>query len=290
MEMQENVNVRAKTTMRIGGSARYFAVLSSKSDVEEACRFASDKKMPLILLGSGSNTVFADGTIEALVVQLKQMPAVIDGNIVRVSCGSNLAMLINELAAKGLDLSTLTGIPGTIGGAVFGNAGQGPSGTWINSFVRDVTAYIDGAWKTFSNEECRFRYRESVFKDHRGALPPILWEATLTVPQRSAEDVQADVEMLLRRRIETQPHIKTAGSCFKAVGTTPAWQLIDAVGLRGHRIGDVQIAEKHANFLLNVGQANYEDAKKLVAYVKSKVPEPLEVEMRFIESNGAAAF
>jgi len=90
----------------------------------------------------------------------------------------------------------------------------------------------------------------------------------LNVATAPAAEVQVKIEALLKRRIETQPHVKTAGSCFKAVGETPAWKLIDAAGLRGYSVGDVAIAEKHANFLLNAGKATFDDTVTLVKNVK----------------------
>ncbi|OGJ55583.1 UDP-N-acetylenolpyruvoylglucosamine reductase [Candidatus Peribacteria bacterium RIFCSPHIGHO2_01_FULL_51_35] len=288
MQIQELVAVGSKTTMRIGGQARYYAEIATKEDAEEALRFSKEKNIPLIILGSGSNTVFADGVIEALVVRIKADKTSVEGNQIRVEAGKNLAMLINELAKQNLDLSALTGIPGTLGGAVFGNAGQGQKGIWIEYYVKDVTALIDGRWQTLPKAACEFKYRESVFKHMKEPL--ILWEVILEVPTRDRALVEAEVKVLLQKRIETQPHIKTAGSCFKAVGDTPAWKLIDAAGLRGTKIGDVQIAEKHANFLLNIGKANYEDAKAIVKKVKKTITEPLDVEMRFIEPDGSLAF
>ena len=231
MQIQELVAVGSKTTMRIGGQARYYAEIATKEDAEEALRFSKEKNIPLIILGSGSNTVFADGVIEALVVRIKADKTSVEGNQIRVEAGKNLAMLINELAKQNLDLSALTGIPGTLGGAVFGNAGQGQKGIWIEYYVKDVTALIDGRWQTLPKAACEFKYRESVFKHMKEPL--ILWEVILEVPTRDRALVEAEVKVLLQKRIETQPHIKTAGSCFKAVGDTPAWKLIDAAGLRG---------------------------------------------------------
>ena len=147
MDIQENVLLKNKTTMRIGGTAKYYADLTEKKDVEEAVHFAEEKEVPLIILGGGSNTIFADGTIDALVCRIKADDVQVDGNTVTVEAGKILAMLLNELAEKGLDLSALTGIPGSMGGAIFGNAGQGPKGIWLNSFVDSVTAFIGGEWK-----------------------------------------------------------------------------------------------------------------------------------------------
>ena len=244
--------------------------------------------------GSGSNTIFADGVIEGLVTRIVADRVILSpskdeavGHIA-VEAGKILASLINELAAENLDLSPLTGIPGTVGGALFGNAGQGPKGTWIDRFVKSIEFFWQGKWQILRKEQCEFGYRESLFK--KLATPPIIWSVTLSIPARSKEELKAEIEHLIQKRIDTQPHLKTAGSCFKAVDGIPAWKLIDAAGLRGTKIGDIQIAEKHANFLLNIGEATFEDAKKIVEKVQKSVPEKLEVEMRFIEKNGVSAF
>jgi UDP-N-acetylmuramate dehydrogenase len=288
MEIKTGVVLRPKTTMRIGGTAKFFADIVTKTDAEEVVAFAAKESVPLIPLGSGSNTIFADGEISALVVQLKHQAVTVSEDKVTVGCGKNLPMLINELAKSGLDLSALTGIPGTVGGAIFGNAGQGPKGIWIDSFVESVTVFMDGEWKTVSQKECQFTYRESLFKHSKN--PPILWEVTLKIPHAEPDAIKANIELLLKKRIETQPHQRTAGSCFKAVGGTPAWQMIEAVGLRGFKSGDVEISTKHANFLISGKEPKYSDAVSVVETVKQKIPENLEVEMRFVEPNGTLRF
>lgn len=282
--------------MRIGGTARYFAELKTKEDAEEAVQFGKKENVVLMPLGGGSNTIFSDGEINALVMQVKHDAVSVEGNTVTVGAGKNLPMLINELATKGLDLSPLTGILGSVGGAIFGNAGQGPKGVWIDSFIQSVTAFVQGEWKTLPREECGFAYRESGFKNAQWGMgnaqlfQPIIWEAVLNVPSGDPAAIKANIESLLKKRIETQPHLKTAGSCFKAIGGTPAWQLIDQAGLRGYKVGGVEISPKHANFLMNVGEAKYEDAVKVVEAVKEKIPENLEVEMRFVEKDGSLRF
>ncbi len=276
--------------MRIGGVARYFAEILTREDAEQAMRFCVENKLKLIPLGNGSNTIFSDN-VEALVVQVKHVKTDVVDDTVTVGAGKNLAMLINELAAQGLDLSALTGIPGTIGGAIFGNAGQGPKGIWIDSFIESVTVY-DGEWKTLTKKECEFAYRESFFKSSHPSPPPttLIWEATLKIPKADSAMIKAHIESLLKKRIETQPHLKTAGSCFKAIGDTPAWKLIDAAGLRGYKSGGVEISPKHANFLMNVGEGTYADAVSVVEEVREKIPENLEVEMRFVEPDGEVRF
>jgi UDP-N-acetylmuramate dehydrogenase len=306
MNLREHEPLGPKTTMRIGGTARYFAELATKEDVEEAYAFAVKNKLPLIVLGSGSNTIFADGEINALVVRIAAQQWSMEDSAtfatpansatITVSSGKNLPMLLNELAKAGLDLSPLTGIPGTIGGAIFGNAGQGPKGIWIDHYVESVMAFIDGEWKKLSKTECHFRYRESIWKDvppvvaeSRDSplrLAPIIWSVVLNIPRNDPASIKTEIERLLQRRIETQPHQRTAGSCFKAVGDTPAWQLIDTAGLRGMKQGGVQISPKHANFLISDKGATFEDARKVVNAVKKKIPEKLEVEMRFVGNGG----
>ncbi len=281
--------------MCIGGTARYFAELTTKQEVEEAVRFSTEHKLSFLVLGSGSNMIFADD-VNAFVVQVKYGNVTVEGGLVTVGAGKNIALLLNELAAQGIDLSLLTGIPGTVGGAIFGNAGQGPKGIWIDSFVESVTAFSAASWKTFTREECQFGYRDSFFKNSaqnsklKAHSSPVIWEATLKIPQADSKAIKGHIEDLLKRRIAAQPHRRTAGSCFKAVGGTPAWQLIETAGLRGYKVGGIEISPKHANFLINTGEGTYVDAVKIVDEVKKKVPENLEVEMRFIEPDGSVRF
>lgn len=285
--------------MKIGGTARYFAALKTKDDVEGAYQFSREKNIPLILLGAGSNTIFADGTIEALIAKVTAESLNIEKNSITVEAGKYLAVLINELAEKNLDLSPLTGIPGTIGGAIFGNAGQGFGGTWIDSFIESVEVFEwkeqSGKWKVYSKEECKFGYRTSVFKSfsslHFALSTPLIWSATLRIPSRPREEIKAKVEQLLKKRIETQPHVKTAGSCFLSKSKEePAWKLIDAAGLRGHKIGGVEVSPKHTNFLINTGEATFADAKAIVEHIQKTVPTELHIEMRFIGNDGSLAF
>lgn len=285
MHIQELIPLAPKTTMRIGGSARYYAELQTQRDCEEAWQFAQGKGIPMIVLGAGSNTIFADGIIDALVVHSAANAMEVRGNTVHVETGAALATVVAELAKRGLDLSTLTGIPGTVGGAVFGNAGQGPQGTWIDHFIRAMVVFREGEWKTLSREECDFRYRESVFKK---MAQPLIWKATLTVPARGAAEIERDIGDLIRKRAVAQPFTRTAGSCFKALPDgTPAWKVIDAAGLKGYKVGDVQVSDKHANFLINAGNGTFANARHLVEEIREKTGAPLELEMRFIGESGS---
>lgn len=295
MNLQENIPLAPKTTMRIGGRSRYFAELTTKQDVEEAWRFAHEKNIPMIMLGAGSNTVFADGMIEALVVHILAKDIEVSGNTVRADAGGTLATLVTTLAKRGLDLSPLTGIPGTVGGAICGNAGQGAQGVWIDHYVQTVTIFVEGEWKTLSKEECSFGYRESIFKhwqmnNQKSEIrnPPLIWKATFAVPSRKADDIEKNIAMLLKKRSVAQPNFRTAGSCFKSLPDgTPAWKLIEASGLKGARTGDLEISSKHANFLINTGSASFDDLLKTVEKVRASVPHPLQLEMRLIGEDGS---
>lgn len=286
MNVKEHESLKLKTTMHIGGSARYYAELKTKSDVEEAWRFAEEKDVPLLVLGAGSNTIFADSLINALVVRIAADHLSVDGNRVEAEVGRSLGYIVNALAQHNLDLSALTGIPGTLGGALFGNAGQGPKGLWIGHFVESVTAFLGGSWRTFSKEECAFDYRDSVFK--RSSSPVILWSAHLAAPSRPQEEITQEIRSLLAKRREAQPSSMTAGSCFKALSDgTPAWKIIDRAQLRGLRVGGVETSPKHANFLINTGDATYADASDLIQTIRKKSGVPLELEMRFVDESGS---
>ena len=276
--------------MRIGGNARWYADLLTKEDAEEAVRFAEGKNIPLIILGGGSNTVFADGTIGALVARITADAVSFQENALTVEAGKPLASLVNDCAKRGLDLSPLTGIPGTVGGAIAGNAGQGPKGIWIDHFVESVDTYIHGEWRPFTRGACCFSYRKSQFHKHHASRLPLIWSAILSAPSRPPADIQADIDRLLRKRIETQPYCRTAGSCFKTAGVSPAWKLIDAAGLRGKSFGNITISGKHANFLINDGNATFADAVEAVQTIRRAIPEPLDVEMRFVQNDGTLLF
>lgn len=294
MQIQENVPLASKTSMRIGGDARWFAELKTTQDSEEAWKFAREKGIPMIVLGSGSNTIFADGTIEAIVVHIGANSIEASGNTVRVEAGVALAAVVTQLAKRGLDLSPLTGIPGTVGGAIFGNAGQGPQGLWLDHYVQTVTIFSEGEWKTLSREECNFSYRESIFKHwptQNSKLKthdsPIIWKTTLRVPSRAAAEIEQDIGAFLKKRTIAQPRLRTAGSCFTALSDgTPAWKLIEATGLKGSKIGDVQVSEQHANFLINTGSATFEDFCKTVKRIRESVAQPLHLEMRLFGKDG----
>ncbi|MDD5055740.1 MAG: UDP-N-acetylmuramate dehydrogenase [Candidatus Peribacteraceae bacterium] len=290
---QSQVSLKSKTTMHIGGTARYFAELMTKRDVAEAYTFAKTKNVPLFVLGAGSNTIFADGEIQALIVQIKHGHFFIEKNRVKIDAGANLATVVATLADAGLDLSALTGIPGTVGGAIFGNAGQGPAGVWIDSFIETVTEFVDGTWKTMPRSECGFGYRESIFKREAGSgkREEIIWETTLNVPSGDPAKIKAAIEEMLKKRAAAQVAARTAGSCFKASGDVPAWRLIDAAGLRGLKIGGVQISPKHANFLVNTeNKGTFSDAVGIVERVKKTITVPLDVEMRFVGEDGEICF
>lgn len=272
--------------MKIGGTARFFAEVKTREDMEEAWKVSQGKKLPLIVLGAGTNTVFADGTIEALVVHITADKVVIQEPVIRVEAGKTLATLINELAQKNLDLSALAGIPGTLGGAIAGNAGQGAEGVWTDSFISTVTVFGGGTWRTLAKGECGFAYRESIFKHCPAESVPVIWEATLTVPSKPAPEVQAEIERIWREKTAAQPYRRTAGSCFTAIDGTPAWKLIDAAGLRGKRIGGVEISEKHANFLINADHGSFEDLVTLIKTVRAEVPQLRGIEMRLIGEDG----
>jgi len=297
MEIQESVPLRGKTTMRIGGTAAYFAVAATEGDIEQAWRFAQEKQVPIVPLGGGTNTIFADGTIQALVLRIAADAVYMEpaepqtSARITVAAGKNLAMLINELAEESLDLSPLTGIPGTVGGAVFGNAGQGQEGIWTDTFIESVRTFRNGKWRTLPKKECQFSYRSSVFKaqttDGARTMPTIIWSATLSVPMRPAVEIQRAIEGIFQHRFASQPHGKTAGSCFKAQGAMPAWKLIDEAGLRGAGAGAVHISQKHANFLINEGEARFSDVVALIERVRSATGQPMEVEMRLVQEDGS---
>ena len=280
MLIQNLIPLGSKTTMRIGGKARYYADILTRKDVEEAWRFASAATtpgsslpsaslpgIPLIVLGGGSNTVFADGVVNALVVRLKNDGMTVDGNIINVGAGKILASLINDLAKHSLDLSTLTGIPGTIGGAVIMNAGC--HGATISDVVEEVcTLMPNGEMRTRHSAECAFGVRHSVFQ-HESEL---ILSARLALAPGAVRTIRERMQRHITERRARQPlQYANCGSVFRNPPKDVAWKLIAEAGLRGLWCGGAQVSEKHTNFIVNRNGATAADIVALVDIVQREV-------------------
>lgn len=300
ISIQENISLAALTTFRIGGTAKFFAAVSREEELSEALRYAKDNSLKVFVLGGGSNILFSDRGFDGLVVKVENKSIEIDGTRVMVGAGAMLmdvVLSVQEHALAGMEL--LAGIPGTIGGAVRGNAGA--FGAEIGSFVTSVNA-LDRRnleMKTFMRDECGFAYRQSVFKKHPDLL---VFSVELALRLGNQNEIGKIVHGTVAKREAKHPqHLACAGSFFmnplvhdkkllaefehetgmpSKDGKLPAGWLIDHVGLRGKKVGGAMVSEMHPNYILNIGTATAEDIVILSSLIKQRVRTQLGVQLR----------
>lgn len=288
--MRPQIALAPLTTFAIGGPAAYLAEASSVDDIREAYAFAETQGLPVMVLGGGSNMLAPDEGLRALVLRVANKGIERSGTMLRVAAGEVLLDAVRYAAGQGLGgLENLAGIPGTVGGAVRGNAGA--FGTEIKDVLVSATAFDTdaGEVRTFSNAECEFAYRTSCFKAHPSF---IILEAEFALAP--VEPMEADKKIMHTLAERTKRHIqdiKSAGSFFKnpvvsrelqeafekekgaqsKEGRVPAGWLMDRAGLRGACVGDAVASEYHTNYFLNAGTATAAQVRELAAKAKGDV-------------------
>lgn len=274
------------TTFRVGGPADVLVNVNSAKEIAIALRAAKDADMPATIIGNGSNLLVRDGGVRGLVIRISGSMAEIThkGTTLRAQAGASIAAVASYARANGLaGMAPIAGIPGTIGGAVIMNAGA--YGGEMSQFVTRVDAITnpDGKPVHFEGKKLGFGYRHSAMMNAGIVVTDVTMELT---PGDHAE-IAAKTQELLAARREKQPvEFPSAGSTFKRPEGYFAAKLIDDAGLRGLRIGDAQVSEKHAGFIINLGHATASEILELMnvvaAHVKAQFGVDLEPEVRII--------
>lgn len=264
------------TTLRIGGPADALFTPRDEEDLEAALEFARRRGIESRVIGLGSNLLVSDTGARGLVVRVaggRKMK--FDGRRASAWAGVPLATLSREAAMRGLSgLEPLAGIPGTVGGAVWMNAGA--FGAEIGVLVTRVEAVAPGGERlAFRPEECGFGYRTSGFQT---TPERTLTRVSLSLKEDDPEKIQAKMREILAERRKKQPgRVRTAGSTFKNPPGTSAAVLIDRSDLKGTAVGGAKISEKHANFFINTGGATCEDFLRLMELTVSRVRDVFKV-------------
>lgn len=260
----------------IGGTAEFF--LEVENDVPVA-RILPRLKTPYFALGLGTNTLFSGRTLAGLTIRQIGETIDIHADRVRVSAGYPMPRLAAEMARAGrAGLEFGAGVPGTVGGSVFGNAGA--FGSEIKDRLVSAEA-IDpaGTAHTLSGGDCQFAYRDSAFKSGR-ARGFIVTAATFSVQPDDPAAIRERIKQVQKHRRDTQPIEKRSlGSTFKNPPGDSAGRLIEAAGLKGRQIGGAQISPKHANFILNLGGATADDVLALMAEMRDRVRDRFGIEL-----------
>jgi len=279
------------TTSRIGGPADLFVEATSADDLGELVRLARRYLVPVFILGGGANILVSDTGMRGLVILNKaRRLEFLGGGRVRAESGVLLPTLARECIAHGLSgLEWAIGVPGTVGGAIVGNAG---------AHGRDTAADVEQVWilgpdnnvRVWTKEELQFEYRSSRIKREGrerggegerelGGTRYVVLAAELELAQGSRAQLEARAAEFNEYRRRTQPPGASIGSMFKNPPGDAAGRLIDAAGLKGTRIGMAQISTLHANFFLNLGGATAHEVKTLIHLARTRVRERFGVEL-----------
>jgi UDP-N-acetylmuramate dehydrogenase len=267
------------TTMKIGGPADILIEPSSIDNLKIAVDTIKDSGIKWTVIGRGSNLLVSDNGIEGAVIKLGSGldELEIEGTKVVAGGGLSLVNFAITISRKGLSgLEFAGGIPGSIGGAVYMNAGA--HGSDISQILEKAyVLFEDGSLEWLSNEEMKFSYRTSVLQKER---PGIVVAAVFQLKEGNREEIVAELQKNKDYRKETQPYnYPSCGSVFRNPLPDYAGNLIEKSGLKGHRIGGAQISELHANFIVNTGNAKAEDVLGLIQHVKDTVMELHGVKM-----------
>ncbi|MFB0536397.1 MAG: UDP-N-acetylmuramate dehydrogenase [Anaerolineae bacterium] len=287
-----NEPLSAHTSYRIGGPADLFVAVESQDELCRIVALARECQVPYFLLGAGTNILVSDKGIRGLVIENRargsRFEILGEVAILWAEAGALLKELAEESVRRGLaGLEWAVGIPGTVGGAVVGNAGA--YGGYVSDILTQVAILrTNGGIQELRAEELEFGYRTSRFKAAnreiaaavpRGAALPVILAAQFKLQPGSVEVLRERVAKYTRRREVRQPSEPSGGSVFKRTAQYPAGFLIEQAGLKGKRIGDAQISPKHANFIVNLGQARPSDVKALMDMARDAVLEQFGIEL-----------
>jgi len=279
--LQRDVPLGRFTTSRVGGPARFYISANSASQLAEDIRFLWDHEIPFFLLGSGANVLIGDAGLNAVVVhnQAKQITVSPNGErpTITAESGTIFAAVARQAAEYSLTgLEWASTVPGTVGGAVYGNAGAFGSTTKDNLIAAELL-HRDKGYQLLSSEDMAYAYRSSALKRDPGKA--VILTARFGVEKGDKDRIQALMSEFGERRRRTQPAGPSTGSTFKNPQGDFAGRLIEAAGLKGTRVGGVEVSQMHANFFINDGTATARDYYDLIQLVRDTVLEKFNVQL-----------
>lgn len=286
--LQENALLANYTTARVGGPAAAMLHVHSSAEMEEAVAFCAQKEIPWLVLGSGSNLLFADAGYEGLVLVNRMRNIRVEAGqetpSVLAESGANFSMVARQVALRGLSgLEWAAAIPGTVGGAVYGNAGAFGSDVNQSLLVADILQ-PNGKKCQVSAADMAYSYRSSALKE--GRMSGVILSARFRLSVSEQHAVQAKMNESTERRRQNQPPGASMGSMFKNPPGDYAGRLIEAAGLKGRRVGGAEISQVHANFFVNDDKATAADILNLIRLARQEVADrfgvqlELEIELR----------
>jgi UDP-N-acetylmuramate dehydrogenase len=270
-KVKRNELLSQHTTMKIGGPADIFIEPSSLENIQKVMTFLKDRQIPWRAIGRGSNLLVSDKGIEGVVIKLGSGldHLTINDSTITVGGGHSLVSLSTLISKKGLSgLEFASGIPGSVGGAVYMNAGA--HGSDISKMLTKAhVLFEDGSIEWILNDEMEFTYRTSVLQKKR---PGIVLEAEFQLSKGDRTAIVSQMQKNKDYRKETQPwNFPCAGSIFRNPLPNYAGKLIEDAGLKGFQMGGAKISEMHGNFIVNAGNATAKDVLDLIQYIKDTI-------------------
>lgn len=277
-EILEGVSLKNYNTYRIDTKTKYLALPSSVEELRRLLEYLNKEKIKYIILGNGSNVIIGDSVYDGVIIVLTKINDIkIDNNVIVAECGAMLPKMCNVATSnsfKGLEWAS--GIPGTLGGSVVGNAGAYLS--CIFDYLIDVTVLKNGKTETIKKEDIKYGYRYTEFKDNKDI---IILKARLKLEKGSVQESLELIQDRRERRLKSQPlNYPSAGSVFRNPSKeSPAGKLIEEASLKGYMIGGAEVSKLHANFIINVDNAKACDIKELIKVIKDKVKEKDNIDL-----------
>lgn len=272
----ENASLVNYNTYGINTSCAYLVKPNSIDNLKDLIRYLKNNNIKYYLLGGGSNVILPDTKFNGVIITLENLKTVeFDNNLVTASCGITLANLVKSCINNSLSgLEYLGLIPGTLGGALYGNAGVKDHTIYDN--LVSVEVLRNNEMITLQKKDIKISYRYTSFKDSKD----ILIRATFNLTKGNSLEMNETIKENRLKRVQTQPlGFKNAGSVFRNPEGDYAGRLIESLGLKGFSIGDAEVSNKHANFIINKGNATSGDIKKLIKTIQDKVQEEYNIEL-----------
>ena len=277
-EVEENIPLSKMTTLRIGGVARYVVYPENTLSLQGVMNKLNQNHIPYKVIGKGSNLLCSDEPFDGVIIRLDRYlcNAYFDNEHLVAEAGCSIIALSYEAMKNELSgLEFASGIPGTVGGVTFMNAGAYKSS--MADIIDSVSVYRDGKIEWIQNADCGFSYRTSIFQKHPDW---IILAVKMTLQKGDQKEIRELMDSRRERRMNSQPLDKhSAGSIFRNPEEIPAWKLIEGAGFRGKRIGDAVVSEKHVNFIVNENHASAKDFITLVTDVQKAVKDKYDIDL-----------
>ena len=276
--VKENESLSKYTTFRIGGKAEVLIEVKSDEEVLNLVKLFNETKTPYMLIGKGSNLLISDEGLTIPVIVLDKNFAkikVLDGDVLYAEAGASLKSLANKALELGLGgLEAISGIPGTVGGGVYMNAGA--YGSEIKDVVTKIRCIKNKEIVEIDASEAKFGHRRSVFQDEGY----VILGAYFKLYEKSREEIEKEQRDYTQRRKDKQPlEYPSAGSVFKRPEGYYASKLIEDAGLKGFSVGGAMVSPKHSGFIINTGGATFNDVVTLISEVKKIIKEKFAVDL-----------